>query len=119
MAAEEEFPTLPKNRIIPHPGQILLEEFMRPLGLTGNALALALRVPHSRISGVISGSRGVTADTALRLARYFDTSPEFWLYMQAGHDLSKAQAEAASRLPPRFGARLNQRLKEPPTGPRR
>ena len=98
MAAEEEFPTLPKNRIIPHPGQILLEEFMRPLGLTGNALALALRVPHSRISGVISGSRGVTADTALRLARYFDTSPEFWLYMQAGHDLSKAQAESGKQI---------------------
>ena len=98
MAAEEEFPTLPKNRIIPHPGQILLEEFMRPLGLTGNALALALRVPHSRISGVISSSRGVTADTALRLARYFDSSPEFWLYMQAGHDLSKAQAESGKQI---------------------
>jgi antitoxin HigA-1 len=71
---------------------------MRPLGLTGNALALALRVPHSRISGVISGSRGVTADTALRLARYFDTSPEFWLYMQAGHDLSKAQVESGKQI---------------------
>ena len=89
---------LPKNRINPHPGKILLEEFMKPLGLTGNALALALRVPPSRINGIIKGGRAVSADTALRLARYFDTSPEFWLYMQAGHDLSKAQAESGKQI---------------------
>jgi addiction module HigA family antidote len=71
---------------------------MTPLGLTGNALALALRVPPSRINGIINGGRAVSAETALRLARYFDTSPEFWLNIQAGHDLSLAQAENGKQI---------------------
>jgi addiction module HigA family antidote len=84
---------LPKNRIINHPGEILAEEFLKPLGLSAHALALALRVPANRITGIIKGQRAVSADSALRLARYFGTTPEFWINMQAGHDLTKARAE--------------------------
>jgi addiction module HigA family antidote len=89
---------LPKNRIINHPGEILAEEFMKPLGLSGNALALSLRVPGNRITGIIKDQRAVSADTALRLARYFGTTAEFWLHMQAGHDLSKTQAEIGKQI---------------------
>ena len=89
---------LPKNRIINHPGEILAEEFLKPLGLSANALALALRVPANRITAIVNGQRAVTADTALRLARYFGTSPEFWINMQAGHDLSKARAESGKQI---------------------
>jgi addiction module HigA family antidote len=90
--------TLPKNRVISHPGKILVEEFMKPLGLSANALALALRVPANRITGIINGQRAVSADTALRLARYFGTSAEMWVNMQAGHDLSKARAEIGKQI---------------------
>jgi len=89
---------LPKNRIISHPGEILAEEFLKPLGLSANALALALRVPANRITGIIKGRRAVSADTALRLARYFGTTPEFWINMQAGHDLSTARAELGKQI---------------------
>jgi addiction module HigA family antidote len=89
---------LPKNRIISHPGEILAEEFLKPLGLSANALALALRVPANRITGIIKGRRAVSADTALRLALYFGTTPEFWINMQAGHDLSKARAELGKQI---------------------
>ena len=89
---------LPKNRIINHPGEILSHEFMKPLGLSGRVLARALCVPPSRISAIINGERAVTADTALRLARYFGTTPEFWINMQAGHDLSKARAESGKQI---------------------
>ncbi len=81
------------NRITTHPGEILSEEFLKPLGLTANALSLALRVPANRVGAIVKGERGVTADTALRLARFFGTTPEFWINLQAMHDLSKAQAE--------------------------
>ena len=89
---------LPRNRDTVHPGEILREEFMRPLGLTGNALALALRVPASRITTIVNGKRAISADTALRLARYFSTSPEFWLNIQAGHDLLLARAENGKQI---------------------
>ena len=88
----------PKNRILSHPGKILAKEFLKPLGLSANALALALRVPANRITGIINGDRAVTADTALRLARYFETSPELWITMQTGHDLSKARAEIGKQI---------------------
>lgn len=74
-----------------HPGVILAKEFMEPLGLSANALANELGVPPNRISSIINGSRGVTADTALRLARYFRTTPELWLNMQNAYDLSLAE----------------------------
>ena len=81
------------NRIRSHPGDVLLQEFMRPLELSANALATELRVPATRISAIIKGRRGVTADTALRLSRYFGTTPEFWINLQAAYELSVARAE--------------------------
>ena len=81
-------------RIRTHPGEVLREEFMKPLGLSANALALALRVPATRIGDILRAEkpRTVTADTAIRLARYFGTSPEFWLNLQSAYDLSLAIA---------------------------
>ena len=70
-----------------HPGEILLEDFMKPLGLTINKLALELRVPATRIGEIVHERRRITAETALRLARYFCTNPEFWLNLQIFYDL--------------------------------
>jgi addiction module HigA family antidote len=79
---------------------VLREEFMQPLGLSANALALALRVPATRIGAIIRHHRprAVTADTALRLACYFGTTPEFWLNLQSAHELSVAQGESGPRI---------------------
>jgi antitoxin HigA-1 len=79
------------NRVTTHPGEVLSEEFLLPLGMSANALAIALRVPATRIGAIVKGERSVTADTALRLARFFGTSPEFWINLQAMHDLTKAR----------------------------
>lgn len=84
---------VPANRITAHPGEILLQEFLAPLGISMNALARAIRVPPNRISEIVAGDRAVSADTALRLARYFHTSDEFWINLQAMHDLTKARSE--------------------------
>jgi addiction module HigA family antidote len=81
------------TRIRSHPGEVLLEEFLKPLGMSKRALSAALQVPANRISEIVRGRRDVSADTAIRLARYFGTSPEFWLNLQIGHDLSKVAAE--------------------------
>jgi addiction module HigA family antidote len=81
------------NRVTTHPGEVLSEEFLDPLGMSANALAIALRVPATRIGAIVKGERSVTADTALRLARFFGTSPEFWMNLQAMHDLTKARLE--------------------------
>jgi len=85
------------NRVTAHPGEGLNEEFLKPLGMSINALAIALRVPATRI-GAIVGERAVTADTALRLARFFDTSPEFWMNLQAMHDLTKTRIESGEAI---------------------
>ena len=69
------------------PGEILYEEFMQPLGISINALARAIGVPPNRISGIINGKRAITADTALRLGKYFGVSPELWLGLQVDYDL--------------------------------
>ncbi len=82
------------NRVTTHPGEMLAEEFLAPLGLSANALAMALRVPATRIGAIVKGERAVTADTALRLARFFGTSAEFWVNLQAMYDLTKAQQES-------------------------
>jgi addiction module HigA family antidote len=82
------------SRVTTHPGEVLAEEFLKPLGLSVNALAMALRVPATRIGAIVKGERSVTADTALRLARFLGTSPEFWVNMQAMHDLTKARQES-------------------------
>ena len=76
------------------PGEILFEEFMKPLGVSRNRLARDLDIPVSRVSEIVHGRRGVTADTALRLAEYFGTSPELWLNLQADFDLRVARAAA-------------------------
>lgn len=80
-------------RIKTHPGAVLREEFLVPLDLSAHALALALRVPATRIGEIVNERRGITADTALRLARYFGTTPEFWLNLQMAHDLSVTAAD--------------------------
>ena len=77
-----------------HPGEVLKEEFMRPLELSANALARALRVPANRISAIVNAERGITADTALRLARALGTTPDFWLNLQKQYDLDRARDSA-------------------------
>ena len=74
------------------PGEILLEEFMKPLGVSQNRLSRDIDVPVSRVSAIVKGERGITPDTALRLARYFGTTPELWLNLQASHDLRVLRA---------------------------
>lgn len=74
-----------------HPGEVLREDFLKPLALSQYALAKALGVPEIRVSEVVNGKRAITPDTALRLARYFGTSPEFWLGMQTTYDLELAR----------------------------
>lgn len=80
------------------PGEILAEEFLKPSGLSAKALAKTLGVPVTRISEIIPGRRGVTADTALRLARYFGTSAELWLGLQAEYDLRRARRKVAEEI---------------------
>ena len=81
-----------------HPGEVLLEEFLRPLGLSQHRLALDLGVDPRRINEIVLGKRSVTANTALRLARYFETSPELWLGLQAQYDLDVEEDEFGDRL---------------------
>jgi addiction module HigA family antidote len=81
-----------------HPGAILAEEFLEPLGLSAYGLAKAIGVPRNRITGIIRGERGITADTALRLAHYFGMSPEFWLGLQMDYDLEITRASIGRRL---------------------
>jgi addiction module HigA family antidote len=86
------------TRVTTHPGEVLAEEFLAPLGLSVNALAMSLRVPATRIGAIVKGERSVTADTALRLARFFGTTPEFWINLQAMHDLSKAKQDSGAQI---------------------
>ena len=81
-----------------HPGEVLLEEFLKPLELSQNQLALSIRVPARRINEIVHGKRRVTADTALRLARYFNTSPQFWLGLQMDYDLDVAEDAIGDRI---------------------
>jgi addiction module HigA family antidote len=81
-----------------HPGEVLLEEFLTPLDLSQNKLALSVGVSPRRINEIVLGKRRVTAETALRLARYFDTTPQFWLGLQADYDLDVAADELGERL---------------------
>jgi antitoxin HigA-1 len=74
-----------------HPGEILREDFLPEYGLTAGSLAKALDVPRDRMEKIIRGARGITADTAARLARYFGTTPQFWMNMQANHDLAELE----------------------------
>jgi len=87
-----------ENRLPPiHPGEAL-QELLREAGLTANALALALRVPANRIGGILKGERGITGDTALRLARYFGVSAQMWINLQAKYDLAAAEDALGRRI---------------------
>jgi addiction module HigA family antidote len=81
-----------------HPGEILQKEFLEPMGLNQNRLALALGVPARRINEIVLGKRGITADNALRLARYFKMSPQFWLGLQMDYELDMAEDTLEGRL---------------------
>lgn len=91
-----------------HAGETLLEDFLKPLGLTPSRLAIELMVPVTRVNDIVRGRRAVTADTALRLARYFGTTPQFWMNLQANYELELAQdargAEIAQRIRPHRAA---------------
>jgi antitoxin HigA-1 len=78
-------------RVRTHPGEVLREEYLVPLGMSARALAKALGVPANRITEIMRGDRDISADTAIRLGRYFGTDPRFWLNLQAAHDLSVAE----------------------------
>ncbi|MBE0427838.1 MAG: HigA family addiction module antidote protein [Nitrospirae bacterium] len=88
-----------KSKLNPvHPGEVLLEEFLKPMGLSQNKLALNIGVPARRINEIVLEKRRVTADTALRLARFFGTSSEFWLGLQSQYDLDVTADELGERL---------------------
>ena len=81
-----------------HPGEILREEFLMPLQMSAHALSQAIRVPATRVNDIVNAKRGITADTALRLARYFGNSPDFWMNLQAAYDLRATEREASVRI---------------------
>jgi antitoxin HigA-1 len=89
---------MPKKLKPVHPGEILREEFMLPLHLSMNRVAIDLRVPVTRIADIVNGRRGISADTALRLARYFRNGPTFWLNLQTRYDLETAEDEIAAEV---------------------
>lgn len=88
-----------KDKLPPvHPGEVLLEEFMKPMGLSQNRLGNDLRVSARRINEIVNGKRSITADTALRLSRYFGNSPEFWMGLQVDYDLDVETDRHAARI---------------------
>jgi len=87
------------NKIEPlHPGEILMEEFLKPMGISQNRVALDIRVPARRINEIVLGKRRITTDTALRLAKYFSMSPQFWLGLQLDYDLDVAMDEMSEKI---------------------
>jgi addiction module HigA family antidote len=92
-------------RLRTHPGEVLREEYLVPLGLSARALTKVLGVPANRLTEIMRGTRDVSADTAIRLGRYFGTDPRFWLNLQAAHDLSKAERlHSTKKIVPRTAA---------------
>lgn len=89
---------IPTHRPPFHPGEILLEEFLEPMEITQRELADAIGVPYQRVNEIVNGRRGITASTALRLAKYFGTTPGLWMNLQSGWDLYSAQQEEAEAL---------------------
>ncbi|ALN16500.1 pirin [Acidipropionibacterium acidipropionici] len=81
-----------------HPGEILMEDFIEGFGITQNKLAVSIGVPPRRINEIVHGKQGISADTALRLARYFDTSAEFWINLQSRYELDRAEDEAGEQI---------------------
>ena len=97
----------PTNKMRPiHPGEVLREEFLIPLGMSAHALALELRVPAPRINDIVRERRAVTPDTALRLARYFGTTPQFWMNLQTSFDLKSAEIKIGSKIAREIHVRL-------------
>ena len=91
---------MPRRKLPPvHPGEILREEFLMPLGISQYRLAKDIGVPPRRINEIVKGQRAITADTALRLGRYFGIAPEFWLNLQTHYDLEQEQERLGRRLP--------------------
>ena len=89
----------PRKKPVPvHPGEMLRDEFMAPMGLSANALAIALRVPATRITDIVRERRAITVDTALRLSIYFDMTPEYWITMQAQYELSLVDGSALEQI---------------------
>ena len=89
---------VPSNRQPTHPGKILREEFLEPMGITQRELAAGIRVPYQRVNELVNGKRGVTPSTALRLAKYFGTTAGFWMNLQLRWDLYQAQQKEAKQL---------------------
>lgn len=89
-----------------HPGEILREEFLTPLKMSANALAIELKVPAPRINDIVREHRAITPDTALRLARYFGTTAQFWLNLQTSYDLKKTEKEVGSKIASEIHSRL-------------
>ena len=88
-----------EEKLLPvHPGEVLLEEFLKPMELSQNRLALDIGVHPRRINEIVLGKRGITADTALRLSRFFGTSPQFWMGLQSDYDLDVAEDALGDRL---------------------
>ncbi len=85
---------MPKTLEPIHPGEILLEEFMKPLGVSQNKLSRDIDVPLARVNAIVRGRQGITAETALRLAKYFGSTPEFWMNLQMRYSLKVAKREA-------------------------
>lgn len=100
VAEDEHLPPL-------HPGEVLREEFLEPLGMSAYALARALHVPLNRMTAILSGTRAISADTALRLACFFGTTPEFWINLQGSYDLEVARAQHGVAIASEVKARLN------------
>ena len=89
---------IPTHRAPTHPGELLLEEFLKPMGLTQRELAVAVSVPYQRVNEIINGRRGITPGTALRLAKFFGVSPDFWMNIQLRWDLYFAKQSEAENL---------------------
>jgi len=88
-----------KNKLPPlHPGEVLMEEFLKPMGISQNKIGQDLGVPPRRINEIVLGKRGITADTALRLARYFNMSPQFWMGLQMDYELDLQTDQLVDRL---------------------
>ncbi len=89
---------IPTHRAPVHPGEMLLEEFLLPMGITQRELADAIETPYQRVNEIVNGKRGITPSTALRLARFFDMTPDFWMNLQLRWDLYHAQQDEAPLL---------------------
>ena len=101
---------VPTNRTPTHPGEILREEFLIPMGITQRELANGIRVPYQRVNELINGKRGITPSTALRLAKFFSTTPGFWMNLQLRWDLYRAQKSEATQLDNIEPLRLDERI---------